>query len=165
MKTWRFITIILTALSMAAAFGHLLELPAKMGFSGAKWLDLNQTLYGPGFGTLGAFCEVGAVISVLVLAVVVRRRRPAFAWTVAAAASVCAAHAVFWFLVAPVNAEIAPLSPDTLPKEWADLRMQWEYSHAARAILQMAALAALIVSILAETPRTLAERPATATGD
>ena len=158
LRIWRFLTVMLTALSMGAALAHLLELPAKVHYEPALWLRLLQTLYPPAFGTIGAFCEVGAVLAVLVLTLLVRRRRPAFAWTVAAAVCLVATHAAFWLLVAPVNATLLPLTPETLPPNWTFLRDQWEYTHAARAFLQIAALAALLVSILAETPADVGRR-------
>lgn len=37
----------------------------------------------------------------------------------------------------------------TMPANWDALRMQWEYSHAASAALNLAALVALILCILA----------------
>jgi hypothetical protein len=48
----------LTALSMATAFAHLLEMPAKLRIEGAMWLTLLQTLYPPAFGPVGGACEV-----------------------------------------------------------------------------------------------------------
>jgi hypothetical protein len=151
LKTWRFVTIMLTALSMGMAFCHLLELPAKMAYTGALWLTLLQTLYGA-FGTIGAFIEVGAVITAAVVAFLVRRRRPAFGWTLLGTLCLVAAHVAWWVWVAPVNATMAPLTPETLPADWMALRDQWEYTHAARAVLQIVALGALLFSILAETP-------------
>lgn len=151
MKTWRLITIMFTALSMGMALCHLLEMPAKMTYDGALWLRLLQTLYGA-FGTIGAFIEVGAVITAVVLAILVRRRRPAFGWTLLGALCLVAAHLAWWVWVAPVNATMAPLTPETLPADWMRLRDQWEYTHAARAVLQIIALGALVLSILVETP-------------
>ena len=156
-KSWRTITIMLAALSMGMAFCHLLEMPAKMTYDGALWLTLLQTLYGA-FGTIGAFIEVGAVVTVVALAFLVHRRRPAFAWTLLGAFCLVAAHAAWWVWVAPVNAILAPLTPDTLPADWMALRDQWEYTHAARAVLQMIALGALVFSILVETPTTSRNR-------
>lgn len=46
-----------------------------------------------------------------------------------------AAYTAFWIWIAPMNATMAPLTPETLPAEWMGLRAQWEYTHAARAIL------------------------------
>lgn len=154
-RSWRLAAILFTALSLAPALAHLLEMPAKLGYDGPLWLTLQQSLYGPGFGTVGAFCEVGAVVTTVLLAILVRNRGPAFGWTVLGALCVVAAHASFWIWIAPVNAVITSLSPEALPANWTELRSQWEYTHAVRAILQIAALAALLFSVLVETPRDL----------
>jgi hypothetical protein len=79
-RTWRLLAVMLTALSMAPAVGHLLEMPAKMSYDGALWLRVSQTLYAT-FGTIGAAFEVGAVVSTVILAILVRKRKAAFAWT------------------------------------------------------------------------------------
>lgn len=151
MKILRFVTVMLTALSLSAAFAHLLEMPAKLTYDGAQWVYLLQTLY-PTFGKVSGMCEIGAVVTALVLVIAVRKRPKAFRWTLLAAACLVAAHAIYWIWVAPVNAALVPLSPETLPADWASLRNQWEFAHASRAILQIAALAALVISILAELP-------------
>jgi hypothetical protein len=151
MRTLRFVTIMLTALSLSAAFAHLLEMPAKLTYDGALWLNLLQTLY-PTFGRVSGVCEIGAVVAALVLVVGLRKRPKAFRWTLLAASCLAATHAIFWIWVAPVNAALVPLSPETLPADWARLRDQWEFAHASRAILQIVALAALVISILGELP-------------
>jgi hypothetical protein len=151
-KFWRLGTIMLTALSMGVALCHLLEMPAKITFDGAVWLTLLQTLYPPAFGTVGAFFEVGAVATVVVLAFLVRQHWPAFLWTLLGAICLVATHAAFWVWIAPVNATMAPLTPATLPANWMGLRNQWEYTHAARALLQIIALGALVFSLLVEIP-------------
>jgi len=149
LKAWRFITIMLAALSMGIAFCHLLEMPSKMTYTGALWLALLQTLYGA-FGTIGGVIEIGAVVTAAVLVFLVRRRRPAFGWTLLGTLCLLAAHIAWWVWVAPVNATMVPLTPETLPAGWTALRNQWEYTHAARAILQILGLGALLFSILAE---------------
>ncbi len=150
-RTWRLFALVLVALSLAPALGHLLELPAKMTYDGALWVTLQQSLYGA-FGTVGAAFEVGAVVTTVVLAILVRHGQPAFGWTFFAAVCMVAAHAAFWIWLAPVNSTVAAISLETLPPNWMDLRNQWEYTHAARAIIQISALAALVFSVLVETP-------------
>jgi hypothetical protein len=153
LKTWWFFSTMLTALSMAAAFAHLLELPGKMTYDGALWVRLLQTLY-PAFGKISGLCEIGAVVTAAVLALLLRHHRPAFGWALVAALAMIATHAIFWVWVAPVNAALLPVTPATLPADWAALRDQWEYAHAARAVLQILALGALLLVALA------ADRPA-----
>lgn len=151
-RSWRLLAIMLTALSLGPALGHLLELPAKMTYAGALWLTVSQTLYAT-FGTVGAAFEVGAVVSTVVLTIMVRQRRPAFGWTAFSALCAIISHAAFWIWLAPINATIAALTIETLPSNWVELRSQWEYTHAARAVLQTIALGALVISILLETSR------------
>jgi hypothetical protein len=151
LRTWRLATIMFTALSMGTALAHLLEMPAKLTYDGSLWLLLLQTLY-PSFGTIGGSCEVAAVVTSVVLVGLVRNHRRAFGWTFAAALALVAAHAAFWIWVASVNTTLLPLTPETLPSDWTRLRDQWEYTHAARAVLQIFALTFLAISVLVETP-------------
>ncbi|MBT2321505.1 hypothetical protein J7E62_03910 [Variovorax paradoxus] len=151
LRTWRWLTLMFVALSLAPAAGHFLEMPAKMRYEGPLWLTISQTLYGA-FGTVGGAFEVGAIITTVVLALLVRRRRPAFGWTLLAALCVLLSHAAFWIWLAPVNATVAASTLATLPENWMALRSQWEYTHAARAVLQAVALGALAISVLAEIP-------------
>jgi hypothetical protein len=46
-------------------------------------------------------------------------------------------------------------SLDEIPPEWTRWRNQWEYTHAARAVLATGALAILALSVLEETPDRL----------
>jgi hypothetical protein len=150
MRALRFFTLMLAALSMSMAFSHLLEMPAKLAYQGPVWLMLQQTLYG-NFRILGLLLETGAVACALAFTLFVRG--PAFGYSVFAAICLVVAHAAWWAGVAPVNAAMAQFTAHTLPPEWTQLRVQWEYTHALRAVLQVAALAALLFSVLAETRR------------
>lgn len=94
LKTWRFITIILTALLMGTAFCHVLEMPAKMRIDGPLWMVLQQTLY-QAFATIGGPIEIGAIIAATVLVFLVRGKRQAFYLTLVAAISL--AVAFLWY--------------------------------------------------------------------
>jgi len=163
LRTWRFFTIILVSLSMAMAFCHLLQLPPRMSYDGAQWVA-TQSLYQL-FGTVGAFIEVSALLLATVLSLAVCRRRPAFQWTVFGTACLLVAHAAWWVFVAPVNAEISTWTPDAMPADWTWWRSQWEYTHAARAILGIFGLSALVLSVLVETPTHRLHERAVQTSD
>ena len=152
MRAWRFSALMLTALTMSMAFCHVLALPAKLAYQGPVWLLLQQTLYG-NYRLLGVLLEFGALACALILVLLVRGRRPALGWTVLAVVCLLGAQAVWWAGVVPVNTQVAGFTAQTLPLDWALLRVQWEYAHALRAVLQVAALSALVLSVLAETPR------------
>lgn len=152
MRTWRFITILIASLSMAMAFCHLLEMPTRMSFDGRLWLTTQALyrLFGP---PLGAIIEGGAVMTTIILSFLVRQRRPAFWWTLIGTVSIVVAHVIWWMFINPVNAEVSTWAPDAIPADWMRYRSQWEYTHAARAVLQIIGLSALVISVLVETPR------------
>lgn len=153
LQTWRFITIVLTALDLGMAFCHTLELPAKMNYDAALWTTVNQSLYQQ-FGSFpGVFSEVGAILTVIVLTFLVRKRRPAFQFTLIGAIFLALALAIWFVFVAPMNAEFAQWRIDSIPENWTRVRSQWEYSHAARFVLQLIGFCALLLSVLVETPK------------
>ena len=54
---------------------------------------------------------------------------------------------VFWTFTYPANRQTENWT--TLPEDWQGLREQWEYSHAASAGLNLVALIAAILAVLA----------------
>jgi hypothetical protein len=145
---WRFVTLMLASLAAGLAFGHLLPMPAQLGLDGTAWLT--ATRVGSDFGITGTTIGVAALLATVLLAVLVRGRNPAFAWSLVAVGLLLAAQAVGWLLVAPASAEIALWRPDALPADWQGWRDRWEQAQAARALLQTAALASLLLSVLLE---------------
>jgi hypothetical protein len=59
---------------------------------------------------------------------------------------VAATQVVFWLFTYPVNQVTQNWS--RLPDSWFSLREQWEYSHAASALLNLMAFLAVSVSVL-----------------
>src|SRR5215207_8185387 len=149
LRTWRFATIMLLALALAAPVAHLMELPGKMGYDARLYVLLHRTLY-PTFGQTAGWAEGVALLSVIVLTWRVRNR--ALALTATAAACQVTAMAVFLAVVHPANVTMANWPLDAIPPDWTSWRARWEYGHAARAVLQTTALAALVLSVMRETP-------------
>lgn len=152
-KVWRFVTLMLTALSLGMAFGHLMEMPARRNYTPALWsrvtnIEGTYRLFGP---PVGASIEGGALITAVVLSIFVRKRRPAFTPTLVGAAFTAAAQVAWWLFVFPVNSRMVNWTPESLPANFTELRDQWEHTHAARAILQIVGLGSLVLSVLAET--------------
>jgi hypothetical protein len=147
-RTWRFITLLLVTLTLGLSFAHTLEMPAKLEYDGPLYVTVQQTLYrwwGPPL--VGAFLEPSAILATAVLAFLVRRRRRTFAVTLAATVLLLLAFPVVFLLaVEPANAAFRQATPQAPPTDWTRLRAQWEYGHAARFVLHLAAFAVLLWS-------------------
>jgi len=81
-KSWRFITFILSALVTGMALCHALELTAKMQYSASQYIGIQNSLYVAfGHPNISAFIESAAPLAAIALAVLVRKRRPALQLT------------------------------------------------------------------------------------
>lgn len=139
-------TIILTAITMATALAHALELPGKMRLTREQYLAV-QRIYYPGF-TLAGAAEPLAIVALTVQLALTPSGLPIFWITAGALAASVLTHLLYWLLTAPVNkvwVKDEKLSgaaqtffgagKDALASEdWVKLRDRWEYSHLYRAI-------------------------------
>jgi hypothetical protein len=153
LKTWRFITLILTALLMGMTFCHVLEFPAKMQYAATLYLTLHRTLY-VAFGppNVGVFIEAGAILATVVLVFLVHQRRPAFWLTLLGAVSLAAGLVVYFVFVEPANVAMKSMALDTPPADWTQWRVQWEYGHAAHFVSHIIGFSALVLSVVLEAP-------------
>ena len=152
-KSWRFITILLVSLTMAMSVSHLLQLPARFNVEPSLWVTL-QAFNLPFSPLIGIILEGCAWVATVVLAFLIRQRRPAYRWTVVAMMAMMAAQVAWWLLIFPANLAIETWTPTTMPIEWTRVRDQWEYTHVVRAVLHILSLSALVLSLLVETPAT-----------
>jgi hypothetical protein len=133
---------------------HVLELPQKMQYDAELYAAVNTTLYRQ-FATVGAVYTLGSIIAALVLVFLVRGRHPAFGFTLTGATCLVLAFVSWLALVAPVNREVAEAlrsAPESVPAVWMQQRARWEYGHATGFGIQLIGFAALLVSVLVETP-------------
>lgn len=149
MLTWiRLAALTLTALTMGLSFAHVLEMPAKLAYPPDLYVALQNSLY-EYFGYIGAFVEPGAVLAVVILAYLVRRRRPAFRFTVGAVLCLLLAFPlVFLAFTQPANETFHAARPASVPADFEAYRNQWEFSHAVRFVLHLAGFAFLTLSVL-----------------
>lgn len=145
-------TLLLAALSLTMESAHVLELPQKLQYGAQMYSAVNTTLYRY-FAIVGGSYQVGGLLIGLLLVWRLRGRRPAFTWTAAGMALLAAAFIVWLTVVAPVNQMIAATPAEMLAARWSELRLRWELGHAGGFVLQVAGFAALLVSVLVETPR------------
>ena len=160
LKTVRFVSLLLAALALGGAFGHLLEMPNKLALDKEEYLFVQQRLY-EGFGQVLGNVELGALISTIFVLVLVRKRRGAFLWTLLGAVLIAVALVVWQIWVGPVNAEVdAWTTMASMPADWGELRSSWEYGHAARAVLFAGAFVSLLVAVLDDMPSEPGSKPA-----
>ena len=148
----RFCSLFFSALALAPALAHLMELPNKLGLSRADYLTVQQIYRG--WAWLG-IVVVGALLSTLALTIMLRNRSRAFGLALLAFLCLAGTQVVFWTFTFPVNRQT--MNWTVMPENWAALRAQWEYSHAASAALNLVAFVALIVSgLVTDRPRAIA---------
>jgi hypothetical protein len=154
MRAWRFITLLLTALTMGMTFCHVLEMPVKMSYDGPLYVTLQNEP--PGlyllFGTVGAFIEVGAILSAALLSFLVRKQTAVFYWPLVGAICLGTSLVVWLVFIALANTEMSAWTATSIPTDWTQWRNQWEFSHAASFVLHLLGFGALLFSTLLETP-------------
>lgn len=144
----RFFSLLLTALATGVALCHVLELPNKLALPAVAWWGLQRVLYN-GFGRILGPVEWAALFSTLLVLFLVRRRPAAFALTLVSVLCIAAELVVWVSFVGPANVRV-DASP-SVPADWIQVRDQWEYGHAARALLLLIGLSTLNLSVLVDT--------------
>lgn len=149
----RFADLLLVALVFGLTFAHVMEYPGKLRLDGPAWLTVQQHLY-IAFGPFASIAEPLAILLTWILAIMLRRRWPAFGLTLLAAVSTTAGLVVWFLLVAPMNTLLNRWTPATLPPDWTACRDQWELGHAIHFVLFGVAFCTLLAAILADTRGT-----------
>lgn len=135
---------ILTALALVPSGAHLFALPNKLGLAAEQYMVV-QGIYS-GWSLFGLVL-IPAILATLASALMLRRRKgPPFAW--ATLSFLCMAGSLVIFFVWTYPANLATDNWTTMPPNWAALRDQWEYSHAANALMTFMAVVAVTLSIL-----------------
>jgi hypothetical protein len=166
-------TLLLVALAMATAVAHALELPGKMRLSKETYLAV-QPMYYPGFTIVGGFGEFGGMLATLALLFVTPRDTMGFRFTLSALIALILMQGVFWIFTQPVNrfwlkdqklhragaaffrtgrrdnSNSKGDDDSRKSRDWTELRNQWEYSHVARGLLSLLAVAMLAAAIAAD---------------
>lgn len=152
LKTLRFVNLLLVVLIFGLTWAHVMEIVGKLRLTGPQWLTVQHNLYIAFGAPVGASIELAAIGTSWWLVWLVRRRHPARAWTLAAALCTSLGLAVWFWLVAPMNAIIAGWTAQTLAADWTAVRDRWETGQAIHALLFGLGFASLVAALLAETP-------------
>jgi hypothetical protein len=137
-------SVLFVGLLLGPALAHLFALPNKLPLDREAYFVV-QGIYA-GWSLIG-IAVFAALASTLWLTLALRRDRAGFGWALAALLSLVAAQAIFWIFTYPAN--VATANWTEQPADWESLRTQWEYSHAAGALLTLAALLCLTATALA----------------
>jgi hypothetical protein len=138
------VALLFDALALAPALAHAMELPNKINLAREDYLRVQQIYRG--WDRL-AVVVIGALMSNLVLAGLVRGKPRTFVLNVIAFLCLVGTQVVFWRYTHSVNKQTHNWT--VLPEQWQELRKQWEYSHATSAGLNLIALISLALSVLA----------------
>lgn len=141
------IAILLTALALVPVGAHLLELPHKMAMERYGYFVV-QSIYA-GWSLLGAVL-IAAILANAAAAVALRDEPLAMRFAAAAAGLLLATLAIFFLWVYPANQATGNWT--VMADNWQTLRRQWEYGHAANAVLTFLALAFSVAAGLVARP-------------
>lgn len=155
LRVTQFAAIVLTALALVPSGAHFFVLSAKISLSREEYFIVQEIYRG---WALFGFVLVGALVATLVLAIMLQGQGTHFALACAAFLLVTATLAVFFTGAFPANQETQNWT--VMPGDWRELRDQWEYGHAANAVLTFIAFCALVLEAVLPPPRPQVEYPA-----
>jgi hypothetical protein len=148
-----FVALLASALVLGPALAHLFELPNKIGLPRDEYFIVQKAYRGWSlFGWL-LLVQIAALAAAAYLARM-EVRTPTL--VVLALVSVLAAQLVFWLFTYPAN--VATANWTLQPESWEKLRQQWEYSHAAGALLQLTGFCLLIAAVLGRPSTTIPDK-------
>jgi hypothetical protein len=121
---------------------HLFELPGKMALSPTDYMVV-QTIY-TGWALFGIVI-FAAMLLTLLHAILRRRERTVLLLSAAAFLCLVATQVIFWVFTYPMN--VASSNWTVTLDHFETARRQWEYSHAASAVLTFLALVAITAAV------------------
>ena len=139
----QFLAIILTALALVPSGAHLAAMPNKMAMAQAAYFVAQQVYAGWAFFGIVLF---GALAANLAHAIVLPKVGRSCGYALASFLLIAANLAIFFVWTLPTNQ--ATNNWTIVPKNWNELRIQWEYSHAANAVVTFAALVCVVIAVL-----------------
>ena len=139
----QFLAIMLTALALVPSGAHLAALPNKIAMAQAAYFVAQQIYAG---WDLFGIVLFGALVANLAHAIMLRKLGRSLGYALASFLLIAANLAIFFVWTFPTNQ--ATNNWTVVPKNWSALRIQWEYSHAANAVVTFAALVCVVIAVL-----------------
>ena len=139
----QFLAIILTALAFVPSGAHLAALPNKIAMAQAAYFIAQQIYAG---WALFGIVLFSALVANLAHAIVLRKLGRSFGYALASFLFIAANLVICFVCTFPTNQATNNWTVAT--KNWNELRSQWEYSHAANAMVTFAALVCVVIAVL-----------------
>jgi hypothetical protein len=153
----QFLAVVFTAIAFVPGGAHLLALPVKIDMPEQPYFIIQQIYRGWAWLGIAIFA---ALLANLFSAWLERDRPRQFWLSVTAGLLIAATLAIFFIWTYPANQATGNWT--SVPENWERLRMQWEYSHAANALLTFVALLCSAGAALSrDIPRPMAARQVT----
>jgi ABC-type branched-subunit amino acid transport system permease subunit len=151
LRLFQWLALLLTFIATLPAGAHLAALPNKMGLSQVDYFTVQQIYAGWALFGIVWFAALGTTLG---YAMALRHDGRPYAYAIAAIILIVLNVIIFFIWTFPANQ--ATSNWTVPPPNWAELRTQWEYSHAANALIMFAAFFCVLTAAL----RSPAGRPA-----
>lgn len=145
-KTIFFLSLLFTSVCSSAGLAHLFSLPNKINMSERDYFIAQQVYNG---WSLFAIVIVAALISVAVQTFFSRKDARIFPFALSALVCLILSQILFWTFTFPANQKTQNWT--FKPDNWAQLRENWEYSHAVASLFTLGAFMLIIISVLRMT--------------
>lgn len=146
MKWLKLAALLLTVIILIPGGAHFFELPGKIGLERETYFTVQGIYAGWALFAIPIFAAIAANGA---LFVALRRRKSRQAhWALISAGLIVASLAIFFAFVFPGNQQTANWTMQ--PENWETLRRNWEYGHAANAVIIFAAFIATAVAAIEE---------------
>jgi hypothetical protein len=143
LRVVQFLALAFVALALVPSGAHLFALPNKIDLAREQYFVV-QNIY-RGWALFGIVL-FGALLASLALALLLRGRGAAFVLALVAFCCIALSLVIFFVWTYPANQ--ATDNWTTIPANWEQLRRQWEYSHAANALVTFVAFCSVALSVL-----------------
>jgi uncharacterized membrane protein len=153
LRITQFLAIMFTAIALVPGGAHVLSLPAKIELPEQPYFTVQQIYRG--WAWLG-IAIAAAILANLASAVLARGQPRPLCLSLASCLLIVGTLVIFFVWTYPTNQATGNWT--TVPDDWEQLRLQWEYSHAANAAITFVALVCSVLAALSACPA-----PATAT--
>lgn len=142
MALLRCIALLLGAVILIPSGAHFFELPGKINLDRADYFTVQVIYTGWELFAVPIFAAIAVNCTLYFLD---RRARPRAApWALLSAALIVVSLAIFFAYVFPGNR--ATMNWTQQPDNWEALRRNWEYGHAASAVLVLGAFLSTVIA-------------------